>query len=104
MNSSLGDVVAEVMVERLRQVAQGFDAAHDDAHYRGELAQAAAVYALKVQQDRSDYADELCSTLWPWVDPVPATPGTPAEQRETLIRAAALLVAEIERFDRCELT
>lgn len=79
-------VLDEIAVERKLQIARGYDAAHDDEHTGGEIARAAASFAANDPR------------LWPWG----ALPIHEGGRRETLIKAAALLVAEIERFDRID--
>jgi hypothetical protein len=91
--------------ERHRQIAEeGFDAAHDDAHSEGQLARAAASYALVsiVEEGAVDigyvssHLQKVLEWLWPWsVDW-----WKPKDRRCDLVRAGALIVAEIERLDR----
>lgn len=83
-------VIEEIKAERLRQIAKGYDAAHDDEHAKGEIAQAAATLAL-YHIDRP-----TALNVWPW-GPDGWRAGTP---RGDLIKAAAMLVAEVERLDR----
>lgn len=84
-------VIVEIANERLRQViAEGWSAAHDDEHIRFELARAAAAYAASAAGRYPMY--------WPW-DIAWLKPTNP---RRDLIKAAALIVAEIERLDRIE--
>ncbi len=57
----VGDGVAAIAAERRRQVeAEGWTPEHDDQHTRGELARAAACYALAY-----DLGSER-ELLWPW--------------------------------------
>lgn len=87
-------VIEEIAAERQRQIdAEGWTPEHDDGHVAGQLATAGACYALG---DNSDLTPELFQALWPW------SPKwwKPKDRRRDLIRAAALLVAEIERLDR----
>lgn len=94
-----------IAAERTRQIeAKGYDAAHDDAHLRGEIGQAAAAYALPSRLASS----KRC--LWPWADGYRTTelnedcpePVMYIQERVgELVRAAALIVAEIERLERC---
>lgn len=89
-------VIAEILAERGRQqLAEGFGHAHDDAHDTGDLAVAAACYALNATWLHHIGMRELVDKYWPW-------PGwwKPKDPRRDLIRAAALIVAEIERLDR----
>lgn len=81
----------DVLAERRRQVeAEGWTPAHDDAHDDGELAEAAAAYALD-----NGWAGAPPPS-WPWS----AAWWKPKDRRSNLVRAAALLLAEIERLDR----
>lgn len=85
----------DVLSERTRQIdAEGWSRAHDDAHSRGELALAAACYALSAVGVRGD--DPASLRFWPFDDSW-WRPGTP---RRDLVKAAALILAEIERLDR----
>lgn len=89
-------IVSEIVTERIRQiVGEGFDAAHDDrAHEYGELSSAAAAYAAHAWQQGLD-----CPTdFWPWPEAWWKQQG----QRRDLIKAAALIMAEIERLDRAQ--
>jgi hypothetical protein len=97
------NVIDEIAAERRRQIeVEGWDAAHDDEHKTGELASAAAAYANHMAQFHgaeavgSRYAIKAHPHGWPW-DRAWWKPKTP---RRDLIRAAALIVAEIERLDR----
>lgn len=94
-------VIDEVACERKRQVEQeGFTAEHDDEHVNGELAEAAAGYALlaaaAADVDADIYRAFRPSIYWPWA----RSWWKPKSPRRDLIRAAALIVAEIERLDR----
>ncbi len=84
---AIGDVIAE----RRRQIdVEGWTAEHDDQHTTGGMALAAACYAA----GRSDWWPRSWSLTW-W---------KPKTRRRNLIRAAALIVAEIERLDRAAAT
>lgn len=103
MSTSL--VLAEIGDERTRQIlSEGYDSQHDDRHEDFELARAASVlttYATLPETDRwvatrhgpRLYGAEL---LWPW----DLEHFKLANPRRDLIKAAALIVAEIERMDR----
>ncbi len=86
--------VIDVLAERQRQVeAEGWTSEYDDDHDDGELAAAAAAYALSA----ANCVVELpYHRVWPWQTNwwKPTTP------RRDLVKAAALLIAEIERLDR----
>jgi len=88
-------VIDEIAAERRRQVeAEGCTPAHDDQHRNGEMAAAAACYALPGIPLRDRIAN--VPKAWPWSREW----WKPKDRRRDLIRAAALLVAEIERLDR----
>lgn len=91
----------DVLAERRRQVhAEGWDAAHDDEHDGGGLSAAAAAYALNAADQLNPYSQGdgggAAPPFWPWSHRwwKPATP------RRDLVKAAALILAEIERLDR----
>lgn len=91
--NALMSVVEEIAVERRRQIeAEGWTREHDDTHARGELAQAAGCYALRAGRGHTGFVP----LNWPWAD----SWWKPRGARRDLIRAAALIVAEIERLDR----
>lgn len=84
-------VIEEIAAERGRQIeVEGWTPEHDDEHACGEMAYAAACYCIATV-DRS--GPPAC---WPWA----ASWWKPKSRRRDLIRAAALIVAEIERLDR----
>lgn len=92
-------VLSAIEAERLRQVVKGYDAAHDDGHCQSEIAHASACYALMgTGVNLKEWMIDVVERLWPWSGAKPM----PESQRETLIVAAALLVAEIERLDRAK--
>ncbi len=84
----------DVLAERRRQIDEGWVPEHDDEHDAGELAAAAACYA----GNAAGYVwnGEWLSEVWPWEREwwKPTTP------RRDLVKAAALILAEIERLDR----
>jgi len=85
----------DVLAERRRQVAaEGWTPEHDDSHLRGEMALAAACYAIT--DFPSETASHACEALWPWS----AQWWKPKSLRRNLVRAGALILAEIERLDR----
>lgn len=86
-----GTGVAAIAAERQRQIgSEGFDPKHDDAHTIGELAMAAAAYV----ENAGDKAD--VPALWPWADHW----WKPTDRRGDLVKAGALIAAEIDRLDR----
>lgn len=87
-------VIDEVTAERMRQrVVLGYTNDHDDTHVEGELTFAAMAYAHHAVGEVT-----IANTYYPWV-PDEGDIMWP-EKRTSLIRAAALIVAEIERLDR----
>ncbi len=77
----------DVLAERQRQIyAEGFDEAHDEKWADGQLVDAAMCYC----------APDECPPKWPW------SPRwwKPKDRRRDLVRAAALIIAEIDRLDR----
>ncbi|HHG1589879.1 hypothetical protein [Klebsiella pneumoniae] len=85
---------ADVLAERKRQVtADGWTPGHDDEYEHGELADAAGCYALS--SELFDCAGEP-PRPWPWPDGW----WKPTNRRRDLVKAGALILAEIERLDR----
>jgi hypothetical protein len=85
--------LADITTERQRQIGtEGWTPKHDDQHDKGELAKAAACYTLA----DSFRASFLRDCLWPWS----LDWWKPTDRRRDLIKAGALIVAEIERLDR----
>lgn len=83
----------DVLTERHRQVqAEGWTAEHDDAHAAGSLAEAAACYITGCTY----WSPYDGNQRWPWA----LEWWKPKDRRRDLVRAAALLLAEIERLDR----
>ena len=83
-------VIGEIKKERNRQITEkDYIYEHDDALVDGQLADAASVYASTRVGDRAEYYPSG------WVF-------KPTKRRRELIKAAALIVAEIERLDREE--
>ncbi|GAN55214.1 hypothetical protein [Tanticharoenia sakaeratensis] len=93
---------SDVRAERERQkMAEGWTEAHDDQYSLGELASAASAYAYSASATPSEanILGGVPPVLWPW-DRTWWKPTTP---RRDLIKAAALILAEIERIDRAAL-
>lgn len=97
MTSSQTDsVINEILSERDRQIEEeGWTPEHDDEHDDGSLAKAAACYANPILPDPEALPIGWpLSWDWEW--------WKPKDRRRDLVRAAALIVAEIERLDRQE--
>lgn len=91
----------DVIAERQRQIQQeGWTPEHDDQHADGAMAKAASAYALWAALPDDTRAahpkGEPPLPIWPWADKW----WKPENPRRDLVRAAALIVAEIERIDR----
>lgn len=88
----------DVQAERRRQVeVEGWTPEHDDAHSHGEMARAAACYALAGSSAPNDgTAALLVSLAWPWDEQW----WKPTSARRDLVKTCALGLAEIERLDR----
>lgn len=104
MSKALEDVVAE----RRRQVdEEGWTSDHDDGFVSGELAFAASCYALvgaheyredgiRIEPNPNVEAVSCIQRWWPW----DRKWWKPKDKRRNLVKAGALIVAEIERLDR----
>lgn len=98
----------DIAAERRRQVeAEGWTTAHDDRHVSHDLASAAACYALGATINTAcrnvmdQFRDKSATPNWvlrhwPWSD----NWWKPTSRRRDLVKAGALIVAEIERLDR----
>lgn len=104
----------DVISERRRQKSEeGWSIEHDDHHIDGELALAAASYAIVSTGQPEVYASVSrvpraagfkagwingAKLFWPWSEKW----WRPKSRREDLVRAGALILAEIERLDRID--
>lgn len=87
--------------ERAEQVSrEGWTPDHDDEHCEGEMASAALCYAevASVQATGIDGAFATVPYEWPW----DASWWKPKDQLRNLVRAGALIAAEIDRLIRAE--
>lgn len=90
----------DVIAERGRQVeVEGYTPDHDDEHGNGELARLAAAYCINHSVSTYRYAPGLSAICVMIADTVKGW-FKPKDSRRDLVRAAALIVAEIERIDR----
>ncbi|TPK15215.1 hypothetical protein FJ872_19675 [Mesorhizobium sp. B2-5-9] len=100
---------SDVLTERRRQVdTEGWTADHDDLHSNGEMARAAGIYALIAGSNPTNYRNAtggynlgdvlggLMEHYWPW----DKSWFRPSTRRRDLVKAGALILAEIERIDR----
>lgn len=86
---NLSPAAADVLAERQRQIdVKGWTPEHDDTYTCGELAAAAISYIEPAEAEN----------YWPvdWLD------GSfrPSDERRNIVKATALLLAELERLDR----
>lgn len=94
----------DIIAERQRQISEeGWTPEHDDRYSCGELAGAAACYARYTNArgwvfptNPSDYQSAEEPSDWPWA----AEWWKPTNPRRDLVKAGALILAEIERLDR----
>jgi hypothetical protein len=87
--------------ERERQKStEGWADEHDDEYFGGELAAAAACYAMPEHlRLYTRKAREIFAPLqWPWT----SAWWKPKDRMIDLVRAGALIVAEIERLQRMQ--
>lgn len=94
--------LAAFIRERLEQIEKhGFTPDHDQQHGAGELALGAVAYVRAGLADYlGDIADPAISeafSLWPWPDLF-----RPTDYRGNLVKAIAMLWAEIDRIDIAE--
>lgn len=104
MSTALEDIAAE----RRRQIeAEGMETVYDDKYLHAELTSAALNYAtaaalaMKLGGKSFDGTPPLSTWLgvaWPWE----LSWWKPGGVRRMLVKAGALIVAEIERIDRAE--
>lgn len=92
-------VIEEIAAERQRQIiAEGWSFEHDDQHSEFELSRAAVAYARHAANNHAfpHYVIVAAPDAWPWE----YAWWKPKDPRRDLVRAAALIVADIERLDR----
>jgi hypothetical protein len=99
--AGLSSAAVDVLTERQRQISvEGWTTEHDDRHPDGSLSMAAACYAAQagttLQSQEYSAAAVFVRVCWPWA------PGwwKPSTPRRDLVKAGALILAEIERLDR----
>ena len=91
---SLSNAVQSVIAERQRhQSVEGWTPEHDDEHCNGELAMAAVCYI-----NETGTVNRNGGKPWGW--PWDASWWKPNARRRNLVKAGALILAEIERIDR----
>jgi len=106
--------IESIAAERQRQIEkEGWTSNHDDTHTAGELATAAACYAspalLFIKEERATAT--IYRDPWPWDDEWDKRPhvgnslianrgANDDARRKMLVKAGALIAAEIDRLDR----
>jgi len=86
--------IDDIATERKRQIeVEGWSPAHDDEHDEGQMTNAAVCYAMGRTRFGDAYGPEY---LWPWDEKW----WKPESYRRNLVKAGALIAAEIERLDR----
>jgi hypothetical protein len=108
-----------IAAERKRQIeVEGWTPEHDDEHECGELALAAALYATPIPLHEVEVkrGGVVWIDPWPWQDSVEGPRGeaftinawdkrpkkmpTPDQRLRMLVKAGALIAAEIDRLQR----
>lgn len=81
--------------ERWKQISEeGYDEKHDDLHMNGEIRDAAIAYAMVCDDRAGDNAGDI----FPWEGSWNPSP----DPVKNLVRAGALIAAEIDRIQRIE--
>jgi hypothetical protein len=91
-----------IAAERQRQIdEEGWTPEHDNGHYTGDLGRAAACYAMPpASRDLigEDTENRWPPDWWPWGEEW--WKPSPNDRIRELVKAAALIVAEIDRLQR----
>lgn len=97
--------------ERRRQVeVEGWTPEHDDEHGEGDIAAAASAYALFAsltplrRESRRLHDEDGVPDMWPWALRwwKPGADDSNASRIRELVKAGALIAAEIDRLQRQE--
>jgi hypothetical protein len=103
---ALSEAAIDILCERRRQIeCEGWTSEHDDSHDQCELAHAAACYANPIAIVIDGAGIEIgppgADTLpIGWPEHWNSEWWKPKDQRRDLVKAASLIIAEIERIDR----
>lgn len=92
----------DVYKERLRQIEIGYGTDNDDSYIGGELAAAGGCYAFHAAVVLHEGTPPSYGDNPPGWWPFNASSWKPETARENLIKAAALIIAEIDKIDRKE--
>lgn len=91
--------VALIAKERERQLGEeGWTAAHDDEHFMGEMIGAAISYAAHALGQVADVEVADGHEFWPWQGWWKTSP----DPVRNLVKAGALIAAEIDRLQRAK--
>lgn len=94
--STMTNAAKDVLAERRRQIeVEGFSTEHDDQHKDSELAAAAVCYVARRCRGKIWWS-KIVEAYWPW----DLDWWKPTDRRMDLVKAGALIIAEIERLDR----
>jgi hypothetical protein len=95
--------VQQIRAERGRHKGLGWSAFHDDdEHDQGELAQAAAAYLLFDRlgpYPMTGFDLVVFEAVWPWPT-CQFNPGDSGNRQRRLVKAGALIAAELDRLER----
>lgn len=91
--ATLSEAEKDVLTERHKQESKGYTSKQDDHYGTGELAEYGVVHALLATGTVEE---------WPHLQSICSWPIKKNEPRRMLVKAAALLLAEIERLDRAQ--
>ena len=99
---SVTQAAQDVIAERKRQINKGWDFEHDDEHVNDEIAALACFYAMPPEardwpSEAAGYGPTFGEAIVPygWF-------ARGGNRRHDLVKAGALILAEIERLDRAE--
>lgn len=91
------DGVSLIAAERRRQIeVEGWSPEHDDVHSDGSLVMAAVCYAWWDHFELPDDGEKRVPANWPWA----ASWWKPSTPLRDLVKAGALIAAEIDRLRR----
>lgn len=93
--------IAAIWTERNRQIDRGYTPKHDDDHASDEIAALACFYAMPpAARDWNATSTTYGATLGEAILPHGWAQPSETSRRDQLVKAGALIVAEIERLDR----
>lgn len=101
ITNSYNKSIEDVIKERNKQIVdKNFTSQHDDAMVNHQLTDAAICYAADYFMRNKKICDDnnFVDSIWPW-EKYNFKPSV-YSRREDLVKAAALIIAEIDRLDR----